>query len=242
MTTTAIAMADDGDESDTAAITDFERILARRTKVMFLRNAGATWSKVAEECGVSVVTVRKDYAVVCHDVNAEQPAHVVARHRSVIFDIQRANYPAMMRGDKDAAATILRALEREAKLLGLDSPTRILASVSKDDFANEAARLITSIAELDNDTLKELTRGQSSDPVVIEGDTGATDPPVDQLDQSAAEDASGRGADTVDVGGVGAESDTDIEREQDDQRGGSHGGAQQDDQDDQWSEANWSNI
>jgi len=134
-----------------------EELLNRRTKVMYLRNAGATLGAIAAEVGVSVTTVRKDLEIVRRDINNEQPMDVVARHRAVIFDIQRANYPAMMRGDKDAAATILRALERESKLLGLDSPTRVLAAVSADDFANEAARLIESITAKDIDTLKELT-------------------------------------------------------------------------------------
>ena len=134
-----------------------EELLARRTKAMYLKNAGATLSQIAKENGVSIATVRKDLEIVRRDINNEQPMDVIARHRAVIFDIQRANYPAMMRGDKDAAATILRALEREAKLLGLDSPTRVLAAVSADDFANEAARLIDSIVNTDIDTLKELT-------------------------------------------------------------------------------------
>ena len=134
-----------------------EELLARRTKAMYLKNAGATLAAIAKENGVSIATVRKDLEIVRRDINNEQPMDVIARHRAVIFDIQRANYPAMMRGDKDAAATILRALEREAKLLGLDSPTRVLAAVSADDFANEAARLIDSIVNTDIDTLKELT-------------------------------------------------------------------------------------
>ncbi|AHJ88368.1 Rnase E [Mycobacterium phage 39HC] len=143
-----------------------EELLARRTKVMYLKNAGATWAQIAAQVGVSVATCRKDMAIVQRDINNEQPSQVVARHRAVIFDIQRANYPAMMRGDKDAAMVILRALHREANLLGLDSPTRVLAAVSAEDFANEAARLIESITSKDADTLKELTH--ASRPLDVE--------------------------------------------------------------------------
>jgi hypothetical protein len=143
-----------------------EELLARRTKVMYLKNAGATWAQIAAQVGVSVATCRKDMAIVQRDINNEQPSQVVARHRAVIFDIQRANYPAMMRGDKDAAMVILRALHREANLLGLDSPTRVLAAVSAEDFANEAARLIESITTKDADTLKELTH--ASRPIDVE--------------------------------------------------------------------------
>lgn len=141
--------------------------LARRTRVMFLRNGGAPWHKIAQALGVSVSTARHDYTVVCRDLNNEDPAHVVARHRSVIFDVQRAMYPRLMGSNfaeaRDAAAVILRALEREAKLLGLDSPTRVLASLSSEDFAQEAARLIDTIATTDEAALKELTQSGGLD-------------------------------------------------------------------------------
>lgn len=197
--TTAVATPDPDDGDDELA-RKREELLARRTKVMFLRNAGATWATIAAECGVSEATARKDYAVVCRDINAEQPANVVARHRAVIFDIQRANYPAMMTGDKDAAATILKALDREAKLLGLDAPTKVLAAVSNEDFAVEAARLIARINALDPTTLKELERVQRRhDPEVIDG---TIDHPIGSLDNPAdpgVDDEDGQ-PDTADPG------------------------------------------
>ena len=188
-----------------------EELLARRTKAMYLKNAGATLSQIAKENGVSIATVRKDLEIVRRDINNEQPMDVIARHRAVIFDIQRANYPAMMRGDKDAAATILRALEREAKLLGLDSPTRVLAAVSADDFANEAARLIDSIVNTDIDTLKELTHRDRAlptptpEPDYIECEAteldDATDAEADPVGAARGEPASAAGGDAAPGGG-----------------------------------------
>lgn len=155
-------MAEPPDDMD-SGLTEMlkSELIERRAKVMFLRNAGATWAAIAKECGVSEATARKDYQVVCRDINNEQPANIVARHRAVIFDIQRANYKAMMNGNVKAATVILRALDRESRLLGLDAPTRILAGVSDVEFANEAARLIERIQALDPSTLKELERGHS---------------------------------------------------------------------------------
>ncbi|AYD82060.1 Rnase E [Mycobacterium phage Saguaro] len=163
-------------DSDLADFID-DAVLERRTKVMFLRNAGATLSAIAREVGVSVATVRKDLMIVRRDINNEQPEDVIARHRAVIFDIQRANYPAMMRGDRDAAATILRALDREAKLLGLDAPTRVLAGVSDVEFANEAARLIERIQQLDPTTLKELERAHHTSTDIIDATVEPAPPP-----------------------------------------------------------------
>ncbi|UJQ86590.1 RNAseE [Mycobacterium phage PenguinLover67] len=156
------AMAEPPDDMDSGLSEMLKsELIERRAKVMFLRNAGATWAAIAKECGVSEATARKDYQVVCRDINNEQPANIVARHRAVIFDIQRANYAAMMKGNVKAATVILRALDRESRLLGLDAPTRILAGVSDVEFANEAARLIERIQALDPSTLKELERGHS---------------------------------------------------------------------------------
>ena len=184
-----------------------EELLARRTKAMYLKNAGATLAAISKECGVSIATVRKDLEIVRRDINNEQPMDVIARHRAVIFDIQRANYPAMMRGDKDAAATILRALEREAKLLGLDSPTRVLAAVSADDFANEAARLIDSIVNTDIDTLKELTHrdralpAPEADPLVIDAELAdAPDAEADPVGADGGEPTTAAGGDAASGG------------------------------------------
>ena len=179
-----------------------EELLARRTKAMYLKNAGATLAAISKECGVSIATVRKDLEIVRRDINNEQPMDVIARHRAVIFDIQRANYPAMRRGDKDAAATILRALEREAKMLGLDSPTRVLAAVSADDFANEAARLIDSIVNTDIDTLKELTHralpAPEADPLVIDAELAdAPDAEADPVGADGGEPTTAAGGDAA---------------------------------------------
>ena len=174
-------------------------LLERRTKVMFLRNAGATLQAIAKEVEVSVTTVRKDLALVRRDINNEQPTDVVARHRAVIFDIQRANYPGMMRGDVKAATVILRALHREAALLGLDAPTRILAGVSDVEFSNEAARLIERITTVDPATLKELERVNraSTPPAIIDAEPapetapGAPGPHTDAVVAGAGAPAGG---------------------------------------------------
>jgi hypothetical protein len=174
-----------------------EELLERRVKVMFLRNAGGTWRQIAAECEVSEATVRKDYTIVCRDLNNEQPANVVARHRAVIYDIQKAMYPKMLRGDVKAATVILKALHRESNLLGLDAPTRIFADVGHVDFANEAARLITRIQQLDPATLKELQRG-APEHAYIDADVEPERVPAsDQLDGEPAGGAA-RAAEPVD--------------------------------------------
>lgn len=177
--------------TDIEALLD-DRLVQRRTTVMFLRNGGATWSQIAAAVEVSIATCRKDYGLVCRDINGEDRTHTVARHRATVFDICRANYKPMMRGEKDAAMVILKALEREAKLLGLDQPMRVLAAVSTEDYANEAAKLIDFIQHNDADTLQELTRGRDRNTVVdgtledtvavVDATTGDQDAGVSSID------------------------------------------------------------
>lgn len=178
-------------DEDISALLNSE-LLERRTKVMFLRNAGGTWAKIAAECGVSEATVRKDYQVVCRDINNENPANVVARHRAVIYDIQRAMYPKLLAGDVKAATVMLKALHRESNLLGLDQPIKLMAAVSNEEFANEAAALIERINRLDPATMKELERATRRD-TIIDAETEpepAADPvegagdPVDALERT----------------------------------------------------------
>ncbi|QHB37380.1 Rnase E [Mycobacterium phage BirdsNest] len=130
----------------------------RRAGVLLDRLKGKTYAEIARERGISMSTARKDYRLALAGQMEESPELGIAKHRAVINEVLKANMDAMMKGDKDAAATILRALERDAKLKGYDAPTRVLAAVNTRDFANEAAQLISRIQQLDPDTLKELTR------------------------------------------------------------------------------------
>jgi predicted transcriptional regulator len=231
------AMAEPPDDDMDAGLREMmiSELMERRAKVMFLRNAGATWSAIAKECGVSEATARKDYQVVCRDLNNEQPANVVARHRAVIYDIQRANYPAMMKGNVKAATVILRALDRESRLLGLDAPTRILAGVSDVEFANEAARLIERIQTLDPATLKELERGHNiidaeAEFERAEADQGPDEPtrdhgqiePADPVGEGAGPDPASEPGDGQGADAAGPE------------RGGQGGAGDTDDPDDDW--------
>lgn len=168
---------------DTSARPSDEALYERRAKVLTLRNAGATISRISEEIGVSTATVRKDLSRAYRDVLADTPEDMLARQRSVLADITRANYPAMMRGDRDAAALILRGLEQEAKLFGLYAPTRVLAGVSDVEFANEAARLIDHITTTDPAVLKEIENATDTRPAP----PADSDQPVAGNDSAPAE-------------------------------------------------------
>lgn len=165
-----------------------EEAWERRGKVLTMRNAGGTYRRIARELGISAATVRRDLQRAYRDILQDTPEDMTARQRSILLDITRANYPAAMSGDKDAASTIIKALEQEAKLFGLYAPTRVLAGVSDVEFAEQAAALIASISETDPTAFKELDHAASRPPAgnpfidaeVVDGGDGPAGPDAPQ--------------------------------------------------------------
>ncbi|QBI96430.1 helix-turn-helix DNA-binding protein [Mycobacterium phage Donny] len=180
-----------------------EELFARRAKALFLSNAGATIAKIAEECGVSTSTVRKDLDIAKRQYLADTPDQRRAVQMSIIHDMRKANYPAMMRGDTDAANVILRGLKQEASLFGLFPKVLEVPGIDSVSAANEAAALIERIAQIDPQGLREITRGQTPLDVDTvedshESPTGAT--PYEAAQPAGYRDATDEPAEAGDPG------------------------------------------
>lgn len=155
-----VALNDDGAED--RHVLD-ETLWARRLQVLSLRNAGMTYQQIANAQGISPAMVRRDEQIALRELASGQIDLIIAKHRSVVLDAQRANYPAMLDGsDRKAqvAATkiIFDGLTHEAKLLGLYAPTRVVTGVSEVEFSE---RFVDLISQVSPDTLKELLRGST---------------------------------------------------------------------------------
>lgn len=122
-----------------------ETLFERRMRVVMLRNAGVTFTDIARQLKISATQARKDLSAGLRDILADTAEDMIARQRSVTLDLQKANYKKMLEGDIDAGRLILSALEREAKLFGLDAPTRVNVGVSDIEFAEKTAALIESV-------------------------------------------------------------------------------------------------
>lgn len=141
-----------------------EALFDRRMQALSLRNGGMTYSAIAKHFSIDPSTVRRDVHWARQRVGSQDIDAIINTQRSVVLDLRRANYPAALRGDKDAASNILKGLDHEAKLLGLYAPQRITTGPSQAEFSQRAADLIAAISP---DTLKEILRGTSYDPNVI---------------------------------------------------------------------------
>lgn len=162
-----------------------ETLFERRMRVVMLRNAGVTFTDIARQLKISATQARKDLSAGLRDILADTAEDMIARQRSVTLDVQKANYKKMLEGDIDAGRLILSALEREAKLFGLDAPTRVNVGVSDIEFAEKTAALIESVGGTPPaDLLKAI--GHRAGATVIDAEV-EPDPPAEPVAPAAAQ-------------------------------------------------------
>lgn len=138
-----------------------------------LRVQGHTYAHIAAQLGYA------DESGARHAVQrnldrreAESIDELRAVHSARLEAVLLAFWAAAQGGDTDAARIVLRTLDSLAKLYALDAPTRVSVGpmISDVEFANEAARLIESIASMGgmDDLLRSLPGGAGQR--VLDGD------------------------------------------------------------------------
>jgi hypothetical protein len=142
-------------------------VLAKEAEVVKLRRGGLTWDLIADRVGYShAASAQKAFErslarVVADDVNA------IRTLEAERLDLaQSAIWGKVLQGDNPSIITLVRLMERRAKLLGLDQPTRIQAEVIAYDgnaVRTELERILTS-------------RGNSSTQSAVASGSGATEP------------------------------------------------------------------
>ena len=124
----------------------------RRTEAAQLRRAGLTLQQIATRLGVSKRTIITDLDAVLTSLHAVASGHLDAWRSAQLVELQEIRERAwsILRSDVRASKThgllmvILRAQEREAKLLGLDAPAGIGPAfpVGMPTMTDEEARKI----------------------------------------------------------------------------------------------------
>ena len=103
------------------------RAREREVRAFQLRLAGATYSQIADDLGISLGGAHKIIMRVLQrlETTAEETAEVVRR-----LEVERLDrmllglWPQAAKGGQGAVDRVLRIMERRAKLLGLDKPAR----------------------------------------------------------------------------------------------------------------------
>lgn len=129
--------------------TDQQRITAteRRIKALALRKAGASYRSIADTLACSLSQVYDDVQHAYAELNAQQQAEA-AEARTLeaarLDDVQASFWQRARSGDVKAAQTVLRVMERRAKLLGLDAPT-LIAPTNPDGTPYEAQQQLIGV-------------------------------------------------------------------------------------------------
>lgn len=124
-------------------------LVDREIQVLNLRRSGLTWSRIAEEVGYADHTGA--YAAYKRAIKRvmQQPVEELRTQELDRLDrLQLATWPAAMKGDTRAILTIVRLMERRAKLVGLDKPIKIEQEVTTWDGNESIDRAVRDLANL----------------------------------------------------------------------------------------------
>jgi hypothetical protein len=173
--------------------------LDRELKVLELRRAGLTWQRIAVQVGYAdhsgaYLAYKRALKRVL-----QQPAEELRQAEIDRLDrLQLAAWPKAMQGDNSAIATVLRIMERRAKLLGLDMPVKIAQDVTVWDGGESIDRAVRDLAEL----LRENSADSSVESPMA-GDTGEIESATTGDDVASVDDPVGaRVGQDEDGGGV----------------------------------------
>ena len=119
----------------------------RRVAAIRLRNAGASVAQVADKLGISRQQAQDDIATGLREILREPAENLIANQQAIVRDVIRAMYAGMAAGDPKVSAQVMKALEHQSKLFGLFAPVRVAVTLSDEDFAATAARLMREIGE-----------------------------------------------------------------------------------------------
>jgi hypothetical protein len=177
-------------------------LVDKEVKVLELRRVGLTWVRIAEEVGYADHTGA--YAAYKRAIKRtmQQPADELREQELDRIDrLQVAVWPAAMKGDTRAVLTIVRLMERRAKLTGLDMPIKIEQDVTTWTGGDTIDRAVRDLASL-------LTRndaiGSGESPMaehISETEPVTTGNELENLVNSlgsrVGQDSDGRGVDSV---------------------------------------------
>jgi len=144
-------------------------VVAKEQEVVKLRRGGLTWDLIGERVGLSATGAHAAYErslarVVKEDVDA------IRRVETERLDLaQSAIWGKVLQGDNASIQSLIRIMERRAKLLGLDQPTRIQAEVITYDansIESELARIYSTLTK----------PADSNPPLQMGSDSGSPEP------------------------------------------------------------------
>jgi len=143
-------------------------VLDKERQAVELRRAGATYEEIARAIGYATAQgAWLAYNRAMKRTLVEAGTEEIRQTEADRLDrLHRALWPQAIAGDVKAITSILRLMERRARLLGLDAPTKIQAEVTNyeggSDIDREVARLaglLSSGADRSSETVLDASEG-----------------------------------------------------------------------------------
>lgn len=174
-------------------------LIDKEHKVLELRRAGLTWQRIAEQVGYADHTGAYAAYKRAMKRTLQEPADELRQSEIDRLDrLQLAIWPRAMNGDNSSVVTILRIMERRAKLLGLDMPVKIAQEVTVWEGGESIDRAVRDLAEL-------LRQNAAASPgeSAMAGDTSEAEPTATDIALASLADPVGaRMGQDEDRGGV----------------------------------------
>lgn len=158
----------------------------RRIEAMQLRQQGFTYKEIAERLGCSTQRAHSIVQTEFERLRAEQnelAVNILRVATDRVESLFKVYYQKAMNGDRLAADMVIKLLDRQARLFGLDGPKKVEATVTVQ--SDDPARLMAQAKMMGLD-ISDVDKGAENDSVVAKSDTG--------LDTDAAGEPGGLGA------------------------------------------------
>lgn len=131
--------------------------LEKERKAIELRRAGYTYDEIAQAIGYADHTGARDAVTraIRRATNEAGVGELRQQELDRLDRLQRSVWTNAIQGDLQAVATVLRIIDRRAKLLGLDAPVKQEITVETLDggmIDREVARLVELLGQNDTTT------------------------------------------------------------------------------------------
>lgn len=148
-----------------------QEVIEREQEILKLRRGGLTFDLIGQRVGLTTAGAHDAYQRALTRILAED-VEAIRRLETERLDLaQSAIWGKVLQGDNPSIANLLRIMERRAKLLGLDQPTRIQAEVITYDgntVRSELERILASTSH--SGTAGALAEGSSTTEPVTAGE------------------------------------------------------------------------
>ena len=136
-------------------------VLEREAEVLRLRRIGLTFDLIAKQLGYSHASgAHKAYVNACNRIVRSDVEQLRNEEQDRLDIAQTAIWAGVQRGDVPSVTALIRIMERRARLLGLDMPTKSQIEVTNTDANTidaEVARLVQLLSGGKTSTLDTPT-------------------------------------------------------------------------------------